>query len=533
MNRDFLRLCELIRDGVIICKDGHVVFANRAACGILARKDLNALHGVPVEDLIEPGDWEILLETVERSENGEDAQEVIVRARGRSSRLEAVAARVTFYGSPAVQVVFRDENGSCAPCLLRGEEAMAWSELVNLANSVIIRWKPPGTVTFFNKFAERFFGYSAAEVVGKNIMMLVPEVDSEGQDLSRLTKEIVQKPDQYATFVNENVRKDGTRVWVSWTNKAIRDDDHRVVEILSVGNDVTAQKEAKDLLKKTRDELAYAVEERTTALRAINAALQQEIRERTATEEALQIKAEELARSNRDLEQFAYAASHDLQEPLRNVTSCVQLLRNRFGDEMGPDAAQLMRYAEESTDRMKSLINGLLNYSRVKTRGNPFEERDSEALLEETLLDLYQALNESGAVVTHDALPKVCVDGSQLSQVFQNLIMNAVKFRGPEQPRIHISARLEGAEWIFSVKDNGIGIEPEYSDKIFVVFRRLHSNSVYPGTGIGLAITKRIIERHGGRIWVESRPGAGSTFCFTLPATRTKCCPSAGPGSGS
>ena len=460
MNRDFLRLCELIRDGVLICRDGLVVFANRAACGILARKDLSSLHGVPVGDLIETGDWEILLETVERGENSGDAQEVIVRATGRSSRLKAVATRVTFYGSPAIQVVFRDENGWCAPCLLRGEEAMAWSELVNLANSVIIRWKPPGTVTFFNKFAERFFGYSAAEVLGKNIMMLVPEVDSEGQDLSNLADAIVRNPDHYATFVNENIRRDGTRAWVSWTNKAILDDGHRVVEILSVGNDVTAQKEAKDLLKKTRDELACAVEERTRALQAINAALQDEIHERTATEKALQIKAEELARSNRDLEQFAYAASHDLQEPLRNVTSCVQLLRNRFGDEMGPDADQLMRYAEESTDRMKSLINGLLKYARVKTRGNPFEERDSEALLEGTLSDLSQALSESGAVVTHDPLPKVCVDGSQLSQVFQNLIMNAVKFRGRERPRIHVGARLEGLSGFFRLRTTELGSSP-------------------------------------------------------------------------
>lgn len=386
-----------------------------------------------------------------------------------------------------------------------------------MANSAIILWKPTGEIVFLNEFAQRFFGYSADEILGKHVSMLVPETDSCGQSLAALAEDVIGYPDEYVAHVNENLCKDGRRVWVSWTNRAIFDEEDRLAEILAVGNDVTAQKELEEALRKARDDLKCAVEERTEALLTINATLQQEIAERAATERALARKAEELARSNRDLEQFAYAASHDLQEPLRNVSSCMQLLRNRYSDQLGSDAAELMRYAEDSTERMKNLINGLLTYSRVKTRGNPFEPRHCERILQDTLDDLHQAIEESGAVVTHDALPKLLVDGTQLAQAFQNLIGNAIKFRGTDPPRVHVSAKRDQGEWIFSVADNGIGIDSEYTDRIFTVFKRLHSGSTYPGTGIGLSITKKIVERHGGRIWVESVPRVGSTFFFTLP----------------
>jgi light-regulated signal transduction histidine kinase (bacteriophytochrome) len=355
--------------------------------------------------------------------------------------------------------------------------------------------------------------------MGKSVMTFVPEVDSHGQDLTTLLRDIVADPGRYVAHVIENVCKDGRRVWMSWTHRAIVDDQNRVAEVLSLGNDISAQKQAEDQLRRARDELQCAVEERTAALTAINTALQEEVGERAATEKALARKAEELARSNGDLEQFAYAASHDLHEPLRNVSSCVQLLRNRYGKDLTPEANQLMKLAEDSTDRMKNLINGLLRYSRVGTRGNPFEPRDCEQVLKDTLSDLRQAIEDSAATVTHDPLPTVLVDGTQLAQVFQNLIGNALKFCVAKPPQIHISAKRDAEEWIFSVKDNGIGIEAEYTDKIFAVFKRLHGDSTYPGTGIGLAITKKIVERHGGRIWVESEPHVGSTFYFTLPAT--------------
>jgi len=242
-----------------------------------------------------------------------------------------------------------------------------------------------------------------------------------------------------------------------------------------------------------------------------------DISDRKRSEEALKEKTEELARSNRELEEFAYVASHDLQEPLRMVTSYVQLLARRYQKRLDSEAEEFINFAVDGATRMHSLINDLLAYSRVGIRGQTFERFNCETILQQSLDNLKVTIEESGAVVTHDSLPTLMADGSQLGQLFQNLIGNAIKFRGDEPPRVHVSATPNGKGWTFSVRDNGIGIAPEYTERIFVIFQRLHSNDKYPGTGIGLAICKKIVERHGGRIWVESEPGKGATFYFTLP----------------
>ena len=226
----------------------------------------------------------------------------------------------------------------------------------------------------------------------------------------------------------------------------------------------------------------------------------------------------ELKRSNDELQQFAYVASHDLQEPLRMVSSYVQLLERRYKGRLDPDADDFIAYAVDGANRMHKLINALLEYSRVGTKGREFSLVNSEDVLNTALKNLEIALKESGAEVTHDGLPQVTVDEVQFVQLFQNLISNAVKFRNKEKPRIHISAEKKGNEWVFSVKDNGIGIEKEYFDRIFVIFQRLHGRSEYEGTGIGLSVCKRIVERHGGRIWVESALKKGTTFYFSVPA---------------
>ncbi len=241
-----------------------------------------------------------------------------------------------------------------------------------------------------------------------------------------------------------------------------------------------------------------------------------DITERKRSEEALKKYAADLARSNADLEQFAYVASHDLQEPLRLVASFTQLLAQRYRGKLGADADDFIGYAVDGARRMQVLVNDLLTYSRVGTRGKELAPTSSEATVEAALANLKKAIEETGATVTHDPLPTVLVDQTQLCQVFQNLIGNALKFRSAQPPRIHISAHLENGHWRFSVRDNGIGIDPQHAERIFVIFQRLHGASEYPGTGLGLAISKRIVERHGGRIWVESELGKGSTFCFTL-----------------
>jgi len=258
------------------------------------------------------------------------------------------------------------------------------------------------------------------------------------------------------------------------------------------------------------EELEQKVEQRTAELAAVNRDLERELAERRRAEQ-------ELRRSNAELRQFAYVASHDLQEPLRMVTSYVQLLAHRYQGRLDEDADEFIAYAVDGAERMKSLINDVLEYSRVGRSDVPLVPVDCEGLLDDVLANLQLALAESGGTVTRDPLPTVLGDRHQLTCVFQNLVANALKFC-TASPEIHVSAECDGDLWRLSVRDNGIGIAPEYRDRIFGVFQRLHGRDEYPGTGMGLAITKKIIERHGGTISLESEPGRGTTFSFTLRA---------------
>ena len=236
----------------------------------------------------------------------------------------------------------------------------------------------------------------------------------------------------------------------------------------------------------------------------------------------LEQKTKELERSNKELEHFAYVASHDLQEPLRSVTSHVQLLSMRYKGKLGKDADEFISFAIDGAARMKVLINDLLNYSRLVTRGSPFEKTDLMSIVNKVLNNLKTIIDETGAVITYDDLPELYADSTQMVQLFQNLIVNAIKFRGKDLPDIHISALRQDEEWICSVQDNGIGISSEFFDRIFVIFQRLHNIEEYEGTGIGLSVCKKIVERHGGRIWVESITGKGSTFFFSFPVYKVK-----------
>jgi light-regulated signal transduction histidine kinase (bacteriophytochrome) len=254
-----------------------------------------------------------------------------------------------------------------------------------------------------------------------------------------------------------------------------------------------------------------------TEHKRLQAQLAGEHRELEQTKHELEKTVAELKRSNAELEQFAYVASHDLQEPLRMVASYTQLLAKRYHGKLDADADEFIGYAVDGATRMQRLIKDLLAYSRVTTQGQVFERVDSKVLLKEVLSNLRLAVEESRAVVTHGALPMVMADGVQLGQLLQNLIGNAIKFRSEEVPWVHVSAERRTNEWLFSVRDNGIGIDPQYAERIFIIFQRLHNREEYPGTGIGLAMCKKIVERHGGRIWMKSQLGKGATFYFTLP----------------
>jgi light-regulated signal transduction histidine kinase (bacteriophytochrome) len=246
-------------------------------------------------------------------------------------------------------------------------------------------------------------------------------------------------------------------------------------------------------------------------------AIIRDITERKQAAEQMKKLTQELERSNTDLAQFAYVASHDLQEPLRMVTSFVQLLQHRYQGKLDKNADEFISYAVDGASHMQRLINDLLKYSRVGTHGKNLEPTNFNIVISHALSNLSKTIKENDAIINIDHLPTIPADYTQLVQLFQNLISNAIKYHSKKKPEILVKAINKGDFWLFSVRDNGIGIDKEYIDKIFIIFQRLYNKSRYPGTGIGLSICKKIVERHGGRIWVESKPGQGSTFYFTIP----------------
>ena len=249
--------------------------------------------------------------------------------------------------------------------------------------------------------------------------------------------------------------------------------------------------------------------------------LAQDITQRKQLEQDLQARTRKLERSNVELERFAYIASHDLQEPLRMVASFTQLLRNKYAGRLDETADRYINYAVDGAKRMQSLIADLLTYSRANSRELELRTTDCNEVVQDSLRNLAATIESAGAAVESGSLPKITADPVQLAQVFQNLISNAVKFRSEQRPHVRIGAAERKEDWLFSVRDNGIGIEPQHRERVFGIFQRLHTQQAYPGTGIGLAVCKTVVERHGGRIWVESQPGAGTTFWFTLPRVQT------------
>jgi PAS domain S-box-containing protein len=382
------------------------------------------------------------------------------------------------------EVIYNEED---LPVRTRGtiqditERKKSEEKIKNLANAVessndaIITESLDGIIASWNIGAEQIYGYSYEEIMGKDISILEP--DNHKGEIKQLIEKTKQeeKIQHYETL---RLKKSGAIINASVTLSPVFDASGKIVAISCIARDITKGKKAEEILK---------------------------------------LKLEELARSNEELEQFAYVSSHDLQEPLRMITSYLQLLQRRYQGKIDDKADKYIYFAVDGASRMQNLINDLLEFSRVTTEAIEPEPTDSEFILNQVLSSLELYINENEATVSHGSLPEVMVDNTQLVQVFQNLIINGIKFHNEEAPKIHISAEKKESEWVFSVQDNGIGIEPQYSEKIFEVFKRLHKKEVYQGTGIGLAICKKIVERHGGHIWVESELGKGSTFYFTLP----------------
>jgi PAS domain S-box-containing protein len=334
-----------------------------------------------------------------------------------------------------------------------------------------------GRIISWNRGAELMYGYSEDEAFQMTIWRLMPA--SKRTEQEQLVRRL-RAGETIHSFETQRLTREGRLLDVWLTVTKLVDDAGTPVGIASTDRDITERKRAEEVLRKT---------------------------------------IADMDRSNKELEQFAYVASHDLQEPLRMVASFTQLLAKRYKDKLDADANEFIGYAVDGANRMEKMINDLLSYSRVETRGKPFEAVGCTAILNQALTNLRMVIEETGAMITQDPLPTVMGAESQLVQLFQNLIDNAIKFRREEPPRIHVSAEDRGNDWFFSVKDNGIGIDPQYNERIFIIFQRLHRREEYPGTGIGLTICKKIVERHGGRVWVDSQPGNGSTFYFTIPKT--------------
>ena len=355
------------------------------------------------------------------------------------------------------------------------DKIQALANAVESSNDAIITESLDGIIESWNMGAKKIYGYSAEEILGKNVSILEPDnLKGEIKQLIEKTKQEV-KIQHYETL---RLKKDGTKINVSLTLSPIFDSSGKFVSISCIGRDITEGKKAEELLK---------------------------------------MRLEELTRSNEELEQFAYVSSHDLQEPLRMISIYLQLLQKRYQGNLDDKADKYIHFAVDGASRMQNLINDILEYSRLTRISREPKPTECEFILNQALSSLKLFINENKATVSNDPLPKVIVDSTQLCQVFQNLILNGIKFRSEEAPKIHISAEKKANEWIFSVQDNGIGIDPQYSKRIFEIFKRLHTGDKYLGTGIGLSICKRIVEGHSGSIWVESELGKGSTFYFTLP----------------
>ena len=438
-----------------------------------------------------PGVFELLEETT-RSRMESPAAQIVRegvlggRVRGVLVSRQGAERLVQVNASP-----IRNPKGSVVGVVLafwditeqeRTNEALRASEeryrdLFENANDIIFSLDPQGRFLTVNKAAERITGCTRQELLGMNFADLA--APAHWDRIRQMVGEGIQGNSR-GHYELEILPKHGAG---------------RVLEVNS---------------------RPQARQGRPEAIQAIA----RDITQRKRTERILENQARELALSNAELQQFAHIASHDLQEPLRTVANYMELLATRYHGKLDLDADDFINHALDGVSRMMRLIQDLLAYASGSTGGRDFRATDCEAVLADVIGNLRTSIESSGATVTHDPLPAVSADATQLNQLFQNLISNAIKFAAGSAPRVHVSCERNDEEWVFSVRDSGVGIEPQDRERIFMIFERTHADMRHPGTGVGLAICKRIAERHGGRIWVESQVGQGSTFRFTIPASR-------------
>jgi len=477
---------------LVVARDGTILAANRTVSGATVEETI----GKSVYDNVAPEHCDTVRKSLERAfQTGRpDTYEILgVGPHGLNT---------TWYETRVVpkerdrQVIAVTLISTDITARKRAEERVrehgeSFRRLVEDLHSIVYRYRftPVSGFEYISSAATDITGYTPEELCADpdlGFKLVHPD--------DRPLLEAVERGDVAPgmPLILRWVRKDGAIIWIEQQSIPVYDEAENLVAVEGIARDITERKRGAEEL------------ERAMA---------------------------ELARSNAELEQLTYVTSHELQEPVHMVGRCVNLLQRRYKGKIDSHTEKVIGYALDGANRIQRLINDLLVYSRVDSEGKDFAPTNCEAIFDRALANLKAMVEESGAVVSHDALPTVMGDDSQLTQLFQNLIGNAIKFHGEEPPGVHVSAqRIEKSkignpkseivnEWLFSVQDNGIGIDPQHSERIFMIFQRLHTEADYPGTGIGLSICTKIVERHGGRIWVDSKPGKGSTFYFTIPMT--------------
>jgi PAS domain S-box-containing protein len=364
---------------------------------------------------------------------------------------------------------------------------LKFRSLLEAAPDAMVMCREDGEIIMVNSQTELLFGRGRDALLARNIRTLVPDWEFQRPANGELEKDATKLQPGHIGQELHAVREDGSIFPVAISVRPLHTEEG--VVITTVIRDISVR-------KKNEEEI-----------RLLNATLEQRVLERT----------EDLMRSNEELQQFAYIASHDLQEPLRTVSIFAQLLAKRYRGSLDADGDQFIRYIVESSERMERLIHDLLDFSRVDARGTDHFVRTScDEALNDAIRNLHSLIQENGAVVTLGNMPVLLADPVQLTRLFQNLLVNSIRYRSEEPPHIHIAAQPRDGEWLFSIRDNGIGIEPQYAEKVFGIFKALHSRDKYPGSGMGLAICRKIVTRHEGRIWVDSELGKGAVFYFTL-----------------
>jgi PAS domain S-box-containing protein len=577
----------------LVAPDGTLLQMNAAGLAMVGAT-AEAVVGRSVYDLIAPEDRERFREFNEKICRGEKGtlEFDLVGFNGRR-RVETHAAPFRYSDGNTVQLALARDITERK----RVEQAaLLLSAIVDSSDDAIVSKDLNGIITSWNKGAERLFGYTADEVIGKSITILIPadRQDEEPKILAQLRRG--ERVDHFETIRR---RKDGALLDISLTISPVKDYTGTIIGASKIARDISERKRAEAAIRASeanfrqladampqivwtarpdgyldyynerwyeftgfpRDsfgdgswepilhpgDLGRCREQWYAAVRSGNPYTieyrfwdRHEHRWRWFMGRALPVRnaegavvkwfgtctdideqkrvEDELRRANQDLEQFAFSASHDLQEPLRSVKIYSELLVKRYGERLDGRALEFIGYLRSGATRMETLVRDLLAYTQVSKVDQPAEPADLNEVLQSALENLSVSALESGAQITAEALPSIQMDRTHAQQLFQNLIGNAIKYRSPERPPvIHITAERLDENWVFSITDNGIGIDPQYKERIFGLFKRLHSNDQYAGTGIGLAICQRIVDRYHGRIWVESTPGQGSTFRFTLP----------------